>query len=125
MESNRHKQAQELLLSIIDNGGEGYAARFQMLVSLAKRYEHDETARLIIDEAVRAAERLKFPQEEIDIFKELFMCRQMTRRMIAENHFMTVRTVWNKQKDFFTRIMPLVFGIDGIPFEKGKLYAED
>jgi len=107
----------ELLQTIIAGSNAQYKGRLQMLKGMVKKYEYDATARSILDEALASAHRIgSVTSEELAIFNESFISPKDGPRRISERHYMSPRTVFRIQARVFERLMPLIFGIDGIKF---------
>ena len=108
----------ELLQTVVDESDSQYVGRLNMIKKMAKQYEHDATARSILDEALAFAHRIgSVTSEELAIFNESFISPKDGPRRISERHYMSSRTVFRIQARVFERLLPIVFGIDGIKFQ--------
>lgn len=94
-----------------------YEARFQQVKAMLSAYHTDEQARMIIDSALELAACSRILPDNLTIFYEFYIDRKMTARQISEKHYVQERTLYRILKNVIMRLMPIIYGVDGIPFQ--------
>ena len=85
-------------------------------------YRKSAAAKSIVDRALTDAERLGANKTDLAVFRDFYTLPGMTVRKVSEKHFMAPRTVYRCVDRLISgHIMPLMFGVEGIPFEPSGL----